>query len=183
MGPREPVCGPAVSCARALGRTLGPVRGGSGLAARWNGWGIGGGGNPGGGWSRVGEVEGALPGLQRELPKAGWPREQPPHPWGAGDLALAHLSDLSPSLSLALRAPPPLAPFPSARVYPRVWWLCSPSCFCRHGRASIFVWLAVRWQSVGPLLRDCSDCFYLWCVSFIPAHSLNKLETWQLFRF
>ena len=89
------------------GRTLGPVRGGSGVAARWNGWGLWGGGNPGGGWSRVGEVEGALPGLQRELPKAGWPREQPPHPWGAGDLALAPLSDLSPSLFCSPRSPSP----------------------------------------------------------------------------
>ena len=125
LGPRRPVYGPAVNCARASGRTLGPLRGGNGLEARWNGWGFGGGGNSGGGRSRVGQVEGVLPGLQRELPKAGWPGEQR----GAGDLALAHLSDLSPSLSLSLRAPPPLASFPSARVYPRVWSLCPPKLF------------------------------------------------------
>lgn len=55
------------------GRMLGPLRGGSGLTARWNGWALEGGGSPGGGWSRVGEAKRAFPGLQRELPKAGWP--------------------------------------------------------------------------------------------------------------
>ena len=136
------------------GRTLGPLRGGSGLTARWNGWPLEGGGSPGGGWSRVGEAKRALPGLQRELPKADW---------SGNSLSTSGVPAISPwptsptsaRLSLALRAPPSLTSFPSARVYPRVWSLCSPSYFCRQGRAPIFVWLNLRWQSVGPLLRDC----------------------------